>query len=95
MLKDYLRKNSKNFGNFLQVNKQKKWSRRESYMTKTMKRYEVFFTLDWKPEVHEMVVQGRTEKAAWNTAYDRIREEYMFGVEDEERIEIEKFVEVA
>ena len=62
---------------------------------KPMKRYEVFFTLDWKPEVHEMVVQGRTEKAAWNTAYDRIISEYMFGVEDEERIEIEKFVEVA
>ncbi len=62
---------------------------------KPMKRYEVFFTLDWKPEVHEMVVQGSSEKAAWNTAYDRIIEEYMFGVKDEERIEIEKFVEVA
>ena len=62
---------------------------------KPMKRYEVFFTLDWKPEIHEMVVQGRTEKAAWNVAYDRIISEYMFGVEDEERIEIEKFEEVA
>ena len=62
---------------------------------KPLKRYEVFFTLDWKPEIHEMVVQGRSEKAAWNTAHDRIISEYMFGVEDEERIEIEKFEEVA
>tara|TARA_Y100001973_G_scaffold38250_1_gene57493 strand:- start:16361 stop:16561 length:201 start_codon:yes stop_codon:yes gene_type:complete len=59
------------------------------------KRYQVYFTLDWKPEVYEMVVQGATENAAWNTAYDRIISEYMFGVEDEERIEIEKFEEVA
>tara|TARA_B100001057_G_C22280564_1_gene730566 strand:+ start:236 stop:433 length:198 start_codon:yes stop_codon:yes gene_type:complete len=61
----------------------------------TLRRYQVYFTLDWKPEIHEMVVQGPTEKAAWNVAYDRIISEYMFGVVDEERIEIEKFEEVA